>query len=252
VDGEPAATAPEAGGGHLRLIKGSHIVVKRIFEHDNAYIFQHPDGRIVFAIPYERDFTLIGTTDLDYHGDANAVAISEDEIATVRAGQRVFRSRSRRPTWCGPIRACARWWKTAPTPRPSRATTGWKWTRRAAAAERLWRQDHHLPQAGGGSGGPDRQGAGQPPRPWTHNACLPGGDLFGAEPQNRSVLEFGKWQEAQQARYSGLPLALVARYCRAYGTRIHTLLADRTDVSRRSATKSPRPVRSGSGIPAPL
>jgi len=66
---------------------------------------------------------------------------------------------------------------------------------------------------------------------WTHNACLPGGDLFGAEPHNRSVLEFGKWQEAQVARYSGLPSALVARYCRTYGTRIHTLLADRADVA---------------------
>ena len=46
----------------LWLIKGSHIVVRRLFAHDDAYIFQHPDGRIVFAIPYERDFTLIGTT----------------------------------------------------------------------------------------------------------------------------------------------------------------------------------------------
>ena len=65
--------APTAQGRHLRLIKGSHIVVKRLFEHDHAYIFQHPDGRIVFAIPYEQDFTLIGTTDLDYQGDSGKV-----------------------------------------------------------------------------------------------------------------------------------------------------------------------------------
>src|SRR5262245_2907261 len=44
----------------LRLVKGSHIAVARLFEHDGAYIFQNADGRIVFAIPYERDFTLIG------------------------------------------------------------------------------------------------------------------------------------------------------------------------------------------------
>src|SRR5699024_10883008 len=50
----------------LRLIKGSHIVVPRLFDHGDAYIFQQPDGRIVFAIPYERDFTLIGTTDIEY------------------------------------------------------------------------------------------------------------------------------------------------------------------------------------------
>ncbi|MGH8807934.1 MAG: glycerol-3-phosphate dehydrogenase, partial [Noviherbaspirillum sp.] len=52
-------------GKSLRLIKGSHIVVRRLFDHPYAYIFQHPDGRIVFAIPYEQDFTLIGTTDID-------------------------------------------------------------------------------------------------------------------------------------------------------------------------------------------
>ena len=65
----------------LRLIKGSHIIVKRLFDHPYAYIFQHPDGRIVFAIPYERDFTLIGTTDIDYRGDVDAVRIERHEIA---------------------------------------------------------------------------------------------------------------------------------------------------------------------------
>src|SRR4051812_20902038 len=53
----------------VRLVKGSHIVVPKLFEHDRAYIFQNSDKRIVFAIPYEHDFTLIGTTDLDYDGD---------------------------------------------------------------------------------------------------------------------------------------------------------------------------------------
>ncbi|MCE3028657.1 glycerol-3-phosphate dehydrogenase [Salinicola sp. DM10] len=65
----------------LRLIKGSHIVVERLFAHDYAYIFQQPDGRIVFAIPYERDFTLIGTTDVEHRGAPGKVAIDADEIA---------------------------------------------------------------------------------------------------------------------------------------------------------------------------
>ena len=64
-----------------RLVKGSHIVVPRMFEHDRAYIFQNPDRRIVFAIPYEQDFTLIGTTDVDFQGDPGAAAASPDEIA---------------------------------------------------------------------------------------------------------------------------------------------------------------------------
>ncbi len=65
----------------IRLVKGSHIVVRRLFDHDRCYIFQNPDGRICFAIPYERDFTLIGTTDEDYSGDPADVAISPAEEA---------------------------------------------------------------------------------------------------------------------------------------------------------------------------
>ncbi|MET3652807.1 glycerol-3-phosphate dehydrogenase [Dyella japonica] len=63
----------------LRLVKGSHIVVPRLFEHRYAYIFQQPDRRVVFAIPYETDFTLIGTTDVDYHDDPSAPRIAPDE-----------------------------------------------------------------------------------------------------------------------------------------------------------------------------
>jgi glycerol-3-phosphate dehydrogenase len=65
----------------LRLVKGSHIVVPRLFEHDHAYIFQNADGRIIFAIPYQDAFTLIGTTDVELDGgDPGSVRISEDEI----------------------------------------------------------------------------------------------------------------------------------------------------------------------------
>lgn len=64
----------------VRLDKGSHIVVSRLFAHDSAYLFQNADGRVVFAIPFERDFTLIGTTEQDYLGDPANVAISDAEI----------------------------------------------------------------------------------------------------------------------------------------------------------------------------
>ena len=63
----------------VRLIKGSHIVTKKLFEGKQAYILQNPDGRIVFAIPYERDFTLIGTTDVPYEGEPGPVHISRKE-----------------------------------------------------------------------------------------------------------------------------------------------------------------------------
>ncbi|PKB25900.1 homodimeric glycerol 3-phosphate dehydrogenase (quinone) [Novosphingobium kunmingense] len=74
----------------MRLVRGSHIVVPRLFDHPFAYFFQLPDGRIFFAIPYEGDFTLIGTTDVDHHG--GPIAASEAEIAYLCEGaSRFFR-----------------------------------------------------------------------------------------------------------------------------------------------------------------
>lgn len=64
----------------LRLVKGSHIVVKRKYEGDHSYIFQNRDGRIIFAIPYERDYTLIGTTDQPWSYAEGPAKISDDEI----------------------------------------------------------------------------------------------------------------------------------------------------------------------------
>ncbi len=73
-------TTHKAAGEHVRMVKGSHIIVKRLFDHERAYLFQNPDGRIVFAIPYEQEFTLIGTTDVDFHGTPGKMAISAEEI----------------------------------------------------------------------------------------------------------------------------------------------------------------------------
>ncbi len=70
----------------MRLVRGSHIVVRRKFEHPYAYFFQLPDGRIFFAIPYERDFTLIGTTDQDHDGPLGDVRASAEEIAYLCEG----------------------------------------------------------------------------------------------------------------------------------------------------------------------
>lgn len=63
----------------VRLVRGSHIVVKKVYDHDRCYIFQNNDGRIAFAIPYENDFTLIGTTDIDHDGKPSAAACSDEE-----------------------------------------------------------------------------------------------------------------------------------------------------------------------------
>jgi glycerol-3-phosphate dehydrogenase len=70
----------EAAPEHLRLDKGSHIVVRRLFQHDRGYVLQHSDRRIVFALPYERDFTIVGTTDGLFSGNPDTVAPAADEI----------------------------------------------------------------------------------------------------------------------------------------------------------------------------
>jgi glycerol-3-phosphate dehydrogenase len=76
-----------------RLVKGSHIVVDKLYDHDRCYIFQNPDGRIFFAIPYEQDFTLVGTTDSDYKADPAAVHASHDDIAyLVNAANSYFKN----------------------------------------------------------------------------------------------------------------------------------------------------------------
>lgn len=63
----------------VRLVQGSHIVTRRLVDHDRAYVLQNPDGRIVFVIPYEQDFTLIGTTDHDIAGDPEQVGMTGEE-----------------------------------------------------------------------------------------------------------------------------------------------------------------------------
>src|SRR3546814_7141744 len=64
----------------MRFVRGSHIVVPKLFDPGFAYFFQFPDGRIFFAVPYERDFMLIGTTDRDQDSPERPPAASDEEI----------------------------------------------------------------------------------------------------------------------------------------------------------------------------
>jgi len=224
--------AAQAQGKTLRLIKGSHIVVRRLFEHDHAYIFQHPDGRIVFAIPYEREFTLIGTTDLDYAGDPARVAIDSAEIAylcelssyyfrqAIAPGDVVWSYSGVRPLVedaAADAKAVTRDYRLELDRDVDRAGApllsifgGKITTFRKLAEEAVDLLAPLLDNRGGA---------------WTAEACLPGGDLFGAKPTSRAVREFGQYVRDVQHQYAWLPAQLVHRYARAYGTRIHALLA---------------------------
>ncbi len=217
-------------GGHqaLRLIKGSHIVVKRLFEHPFAYIFQHPDGRIVFAIPYEQDFTLIGTTDLDFDGDPDQVAITAQEIDYLCELSNHYFQRAIAP-------ADVVWSYAGVRPIVEDAAAS------AAAATRDFRLEHDTHGAPmltvfGGKITTFRKLAeqavdwigpllGHRAPAWTANACLPGGDLFGEHPSRRGIVEFDRYVAGVQQRYSFLSRVLALRYARAYGTRLPIMLA---------------------------
>jgi glycerol-3-phosphate dehydrogenase len=81
----------------VRLVKGSHIVVPRLFDHDRAYIFQNADRRIVFAIPYEHEWTLIGTTDVDFNGDLAKINIEDNEVEYLCDAASSYFARAIRP-----------------------------------------------------------------------------------------------------------------------------------------------------------
>ena len=89
--------AGETSDQAMRLVRGSHIVVPRLFDHAYAYFFQLPDGRIFFAIPYERDFTLIGTTDADHTGALTGITASAEEIAYLCEGANRYFARKIAP-----------------------------------------------------------------------------------------------------------------------------------------------------------
>jgi glycerol-3-phosphate dehydrogenase len=218
-----------AGVRPLRLVKGSHIVVPRLFEHDQAYLLQQPDGRIVFALPYEGAFTLIGTTDVEYTGDLDRVAISAAETGYLcAAANRCFERR---------IAPDDVVWSFAGV----RPLIGDEGGASASAASRDYRLETDtggapLLSVFGGKVTTFRRLAeeavdwiapalGRRVPGWTAHACLPGGDLFGREPDARSVLEFGAWLRTRQQQYAWLAPALLGRYARAYGTRLGTLLA---------------------------
>ncbi len=140
---------------HLRLVKGSHIVVPKMFAHDHAYIFQNADRRIIFAIPYEGEFTLIGTTDVEHHGaigDAHADAGEIEYLCTQASRYFAQPVTPDRVVWTySGVRPLI----DDESGNPAAVTRDYRLELdaggRRAAALGLGRQDHHLSQARRGS-----------------------------------------------------------------------------------------------------
>lgn len=218
--------------GRPRLVKGSHIVVRRIFEHDDAYLFRHSDGRIVFAVPYERDFTLIGTDDVAYTGEVDAVGAAAVDAAEIASLCGAASTHFRTPV--APEDVVSSHAGVRPVLDDADVQTDYRLALDDAGAPLLsvfgGKLDTYRRLAEEASDLLCRK-LGRPAPAWTAGACLPGGDLFGAQPQDRSVVEFDGWSSSMQVHYAFLDPALVRRYARAYGTRIHTLLRGRTDIA---------------------
>lgn len=210
----------------IRMVQGSHIIVPRIFEHERAYIFQNADGRIIFAIPYETDFTLIGTTDRDYEGDPSSVAISDGEIDYLcLAASEYFRQPITRDqvvwTYSGvrPLyddgaskaqEATRDYVLHLDAPEGgavSLSVYGGKLTTyRRLAEHALDKLEPHLPEQARGRGG------------WTGKAALPGGH-FPVEGFEALVAEHA-------ARYSFLPARQIRRLTRTHGTDVPAVLGE--------------------------
>lgn len=205
----------------LRLVKGSHIIVPRLWEGDHAYTLQGTDGRVVFAIPYDDALTLIGTTDVPYDTDPALVRTSAGEIeylcgvvgeylrTAVTPAQVVWDYSGVRPLYDdGGVSASTVtrdyvFDLDAPADAaPVLSVFGGKLTTYRRLAEHALSE--LLPRLGITSS------------PWTRAAALPGGDIPGLDLEGFVV--------AQARRFPFLPSRTIRRMCRAYGTRIERIL----------------------------
>jgi glycerol-3-phosphate dehydrogenase len=222
VTGVNGTIEGHAAAAPVRLVKGSHIVVDRVFTHDRAYIFQNADRRICFAIPYETDFTLIGTTDLDYVGDPAAVAIDDGETTYLLDAVNAYLAR--------PIaRSAIRWSYAGVRPLYDDGAP----TAQQATRDYVLRLDgdaSHAPLLSviGGKITTYRRLAEHaltelaPAFPnlgpaWTAGSTLPGGDI--------SHGDFDGWSTEIARQHGSLDRALVLRLCRSYGTRVAQILS---------------------------
>jgi glycerol-3-phosphate dehydrogenase len=207
----------------LRLVKGSHVVVPRLYEGPQAFTLQTADRRIVFIIPYQEDFTLIGTTDVPFTGDPAKVSASAEEIeylcglaseylkTPVSARDAVWSYSGVRPLYDdGDVSASTVTREyvfdldTSAGRTPLLSVFGGKLTTYRRLAE------HAMAELRA----PLRFDAGE----WTRGSILPGGDIDKGD--------FQRFSKQQAARYSFAPPELVRRLCRAYGTRVERIMGN--------------------------
>ena len=210
---------PRPARHHPRMIQGSHIVVRRLFEHEYAYLFQNADGRVVFAIPFLDEFTLVGTTERDHEGDLATATIAPAEIDYLLAT--VERHFGRKLT-----RRDVVWTFAGIRPLLASSTQDPKSVTRDYVLDFDQRGPPLLSIYGGklttyrklAEDVVDRvcTTLGVRARAWTERVPLPGGDM----PRG----DFDAYRRQVARRYPWLEAPLLDRYARAYGTRIERLL----------------------------
>ncbi len=208
----------------LRLVKGSHIVVPALFDHDHAYILQNPDGRILFMIPYEGRFTLIGTTDVEVTGDPGKVRADGAEVdylctqvnrylrKPISPADVVWQYSGVRPLLedgAGDASAVTRDYRLS-LDAESGAPLLTVWGGKLTTYRKLSEEAAALI---GQAFGEDRPA-------WTRHGVLPGGDLDAVIGPGRQTQEdFERFVAAMTLRYAAFAPAVVRRWCRAYGSR---------------------------------
>lgn len=221
---------------HLRLVKGSHIVVPRLFTHDHAYIFQNPDKRIIFAIPYQDAFTLIGTTDIELTGDdPGAARIGADEIEYLCTQASRYLEKPVVPADVAWTYSGVRPLLDDASGDPSAVTRDYMLESNTSAAPLL--------SVWGGKittfrklseDAADEVGRmlGESRAAWTEGAFLAGGDLSGwIGAATRPDQDFERFVVAVRAKHPWLDGALARRLARAYGARIATVIGDAQSMS---------------------
>ncbi|MDN8613758.1 glycerol-3-phosphate dehydrogenase [Variovorax ginsengisoli] len=232
---------------HLRLVKGSHIVVPRVFGHDHAYIFQNPDKRIIFAIPYQDDFTLIGTTDIELQGDdPGAARIGADEIDYLCEQASRYFAQPVKPSDVVWTYSGVRPLLDDASGDPAAVTRDYMLESNTAAAPLL--------SVWGGKittfrklaeDAADEVGRmlGETRSAWTDGAFMAGGDLadwIGATTRStRPDDDFERFVAAVQVRHPWLEPALAHRLARAYGARISEVLGDAASMAELGPAVAP-------------
>ena len=221
VDHVLSETVGLEGVHNVRLVQGSHIVVRKKFDDPRAYFFQNRDGRIIFAIPYEEEFTLIGTTDRDFGGDPHEVKITEQEIDYLCAAASEY--------FAEPVRRADIVW-TYSAVRPlydDGASRAQEATRDYVLKAEGNEGEAPLIDVFGGKITTYRRLSeatlekiegflGKRGEPWTSDAPLPGGDF--------AATAFQAEVSGLKAAYPFLDAATARRLVRLYGTRAAALL----------------------------